>query len=121
MGALLGTVSLAGLTLGLLQWESDPRLGFISCAVGALSAVVFLRWEARSQNPLLPLILFQNRIFIGTNLVTLLLYGGVAPMLFYLPIKLIQIEKYSPLQAGAALLPLVLTLSVLSRWAGAAS
>jgi hypothetical protein len=39
-------------------------------------------------------------------------------MLFYIPIELIQIKRYSPQQAGAALLPLVLTLSLLSRWAG---
>jgi EmrB/QacA subfamily drug resistance transporter len=118
MGAFLGTFSLASLTLGLLEWDAIPLLGFISCLVGTLVAAMFLRWEGRSQNPLLPLTLFQNRLFTGTNLVTLLLYGGVAPMFFYVPIKLIQIQGYSPQEAGAALLPLVLTLSVLSRWAG---
>jgi len=117
-GAFLGTVGLVSLTLGLLQWEATPRLGLISCIVGTVIGAIFLRWEARSQNPLLPLTLFHNRLFTGTNLVTLLLYGGVAPMFFYIPLDLIQIQGYSPQQAGAALLPLVLTLSLLSRWAG---
>lgn len=117
-GAFLGTVSLASVTLGLLEWETAPRLGFIACIVGSLIAAMFLWWETRSQNPMLPLTLFHNRLFTGTNLVTLLLFGGVAPMLFYVPIKLIQTQGYSPQEAGAALLPLVLTLSLFSRWAG---
>jgi MFS family permease len=37
---------------------------------------------------------------------------------FFLPYNLIQVQGYSPTQAGAANLPLILILFFLSRWAG---
>jgi EmrB/QacA subfamily drug resistance transporter len=117
-GACLGTLSLAALTLGLIEWSASPRLGESSCLLGFLTAIVFLRWEATRSDALLPLTLFRNRVFTGTNLVTLLLYGALSPMFFYFPIKLIQVDGFSPQRAGAAMLPVILTLAVLSRYAG---
>jgi MFS family permease len=38
--------------------------------------------------------------------------------MFFLPFNLIQVQGYSPTAAGAALLPFVLTMFLLSRWAG---
>ena len=37
---------------------------------------------------------------------------------FYLPLNLIQAQHYSPTRAGAATLPMVLMMFLLSRWAG---
>jgi MFS family permease len=39
-------------------------------------------------------------------------------MLFFFPLDLIQVQGYSPTQAGAALLPLILLMFLLSRWSG---
>src|SRR5262249_36702362 len=39
--------------------------------------------------------------------------------LFFLPLNLIQIQKYSPTASGAALLPFIVIMSLLSRWSGA--
>jgi hypothetical protein len=39
-------------------------------------------------------------------------------LLFFLPFNLIQVQGYSPAAAGAALLPFVITMFVLGRWAG---
>jgi MFS family permease len=47
-----------------------------------------------------------------------LLYAGLGGALFFLPFDLIQVHHYSPAQAGAALLPLIALLSLLSGWAG---
>src|SRR5262249_38488658 len=38
--------------------------------------------------------------------------------LFFLPLNLIQVQGYSPTAAGAALLPFILIMSLLSRWSG---
>lgn len=65
---------------------------------------------------MLPLSLFRNPVFRRTNLLTFLLYGALAPLFYYLPLKLIQTEGYTPRQAGAAMLPLVLTLSLVSQF-----
>jgi MFS family permease len=56
--------------------------------------------------------------FSGANLLTLLLYAALGAVLFFLPYNLIQVQGYSPTQAGAANLPLILILFFLSRWAG---
>jgi MFS family permease len=39
-------------------------------------------------------------------------------MLFFFPLDLIQVQGYSATQAGAALLPFILLMFVLSRWSG---
>jgi MFS family permease len=49
---------------------------------------------------------------------TLLLYAALGGSLFFLPLNLIQVHGYSSVQAGAALLPFVLLMFMLSGWAG---
>jgi EmrB/QacA subfamily drug resistance transporter len=121
MGALLGTLGLGSVTLGLIEWATAPRFGTVTFLLGVATAIAFLRWEAKNPAALLPLSLFRNRVFAGTNLVTLLLYGALSPLFFYLPIKLIQILGFSPERAGASMLPVVLILSMFSRFAGSLS
>jgi MFS family permease len=65
-----------------------------------------------------PLGLFRSRNFSGANLLTLLLYAALGGGLFFLPLNLIQVQGYSATAAGAALLPFILIMFVLSRWAG---
>jgi MFS family permease len=62
--------------------------------------------------------LFQSRDFSGANLLTFLLYAPLSGILFFFPLDLIQVQHYSATQAGAALLPLILLIFVLSRWSG---
>src|SRR5262249_50716474 len=49
---------------------------------------------------------------------TLLLYAAMGGGLFYLPLNLIQVQGYSATAAGAAFLPFILIMFVLSRWSG---
>jgi EmrB/QacA subfamily drug resistance transporter len=122
LGAILATVGLGALVYGLI--ESSSR-SFADPAVltTLISAVVFLALflvvEARIQNPMLPLTLFRSPAFTGANLLTFLLYGALSGTLFFLPLNLIQVQRYSPTAAGAALLPLILIIFLLSRWSGA--
>jgi MFS family permease len=51
-------------------------------------------------------------------LLTLLLYAGLGGALFFVPFDLIQVQRYSPAAAGAALLPFVMLISIMSPWAG---
>src|SRR5206468_11430580 len=52
------------------------------------------------------------------NLLTLLLYAALGGGLYFFPLNLIQVQGYSATAAGAALLPFVLLMFVLSRWSG---
>ncbi len=111
-GALLATIGLGALVFGLI--ERIP-LGVVA---GLLVLAVFLYVESCSAAPMLPLELFHSRNFAGANLLTLFQYTGLSGVLFFFPLDLIQVQGYSPTQAGAALLPFVLLLFILSRWAG---
>jgi MFS transporter len=87
-------------------------------AVGCVGLATFLVFEARARSPMLPLHLFRSADFKGANALTLFLYGALASVFFFLPLDLIQVQGYSPFQAGAALLPFIALLFLLSRWSG---
>ncbi len=67
---------------------------------------------------MLPLALFGERNFAGANLLTFLLYAALGGGLFFFPLNLIQVQGYGATFAGAALLPFIAIMFVLSRWAG---
>ena len=67
---------------------------------------------------MLPLTLFRSRNFSGANLLTLFLYTALSGTLFFFPLNLIQVQGYSPTAAGAAFLPFILIMFLLSRWSG---
>ncbi|MBV8846124.1 MAG: MFS transporter, partial [Bryobacterales bacterium] len=90
----------------------------ISILVGIVTGIGLLYWEAHSTSPMVPLNLFRSRNFTGANLLTLFLYSAVSGMLFFFPLNLIQVQGYSPTEAGAALLPFILLMFALSRWSG---
>jgi EmrB/QacA subfamily drug resistance transporter len=120
-GALTAAAGLAALTYGLTQASA---LGFahplVQCAigVGALVLVAFVAIEANSRQPMMPLDVFHSRDFTGANLVTLLLYFGLGGALFFLPFTLIRAHGYTATEAGAALLPVPVTIGLLSRFTG---
>jgi hypothetical protein len=86
--------------------------------LGGIATGSFILVEARTPNPMLPLTLFRSGDFSGANLLTLLLYAALAGGLFFFPLNLIQVQKYSATSAGAALLPFILIMFLLSRWSG---
>jgi MFS family permease len=79
---------------------------------------LFVMTERQVPNPMLPIALFRSRMFTGTNVLTFLLYAPLGGTLFFLPLNLIQVQRYSATAAGAALLPFILIISLLSRWSG---
>jgi MFS family permease len=90
----------------------------MALAAGIVVLILFLFVESRLSQPMLPLTLFRSRTFAGTNLLTFLLYAALGGTLFFLPLNLIQVQRYPPTSAGAALLPFILIMSFLSRWSG---
>jgi EmrB/QacA subfamily drug resistance transporter len=111
-GGLLAALGFGGIVFGLI--ETAPAAG----AVGAIVLMALLYWEARSSSPMVPLRLFRSRNFSGANLLTLFLYAALSGVLFFFPLDLIQVQGYSPTDAGAALLPFILLMFLLSRWSG---
>ncbi|HEY6660370.1 MAG TPA: MFS transporter [Pyrinomonadaceae bacterium] len=120
-GTALATIGLGGVVYGLIE---SPRLGFSNPLVlltligGTVSLAVFVFNEARAKNPMVPLRLFRSRNFSGANVLTLLLYAALSGTFFFFTLNLIQIQGYSATAAGASLLPFVVLMFSLSRWAG---
>ena len=121
LGAALATIGLGALVYGLIE---SAGLGFrnpvvlIALIGGTLVLVAFVVVEARRRYPMMPLALFRSREFAGANLLTLFLYAALAGTLFFLPLNLIQVQGYSATAAGAAILPFILIMFLLSRWSG---
>ena len=120
-GAFLATVGLGGLTYGLIA-SSERGFGqplvWGTLIAGTLLLAIFVYAEARHPKPMVPLQLFRSRSFSGANGLTLFLYTALGAVFFFLPLNLIQIQGYSATAAGAALMPAILLLSLLSSWAG---
>jgi len=121
LGATIATVGLATLVYGFLESASlgwtNPRV-FGSLIVGFGSLVLFVLVERTVKAPMVPLKLFQSRSFSGANLLTLFLYAAVGIFFFLVPLNLIQIQKYSATATGAAGLPMIVLMFLLSRWSG---
>ena len=120
-GATLTAVGLAAATYGLTSgvdrgWTSPAVLGPL--AAGIVAFVVFVLLERGRRGALVPLELFASRQFSAANIVTFVVYAALAGALFLLPIQLQQTAGYSPLAAGAALVPLTIVLLLLSARAG---
>ena len=120
-GAFFATVGLGGLVYGLIE---SARLGwghplvYGSLIIGGFSLLAFYFVQARVNAPMVPLELFQSRTFSGANLLTLFLYAALGIFFFLFPLDLIQVQGYSATATGAAALPLILLMFLLSRWSG---
>jgi len=120
-GTLLGTVGLAGVVFALIEsselgWGHRAIWG--AAAAGLVALILFVFVERRVKAPMMPLDLFRSRDFTGANLLTLLLYAALSGVFFFIPLNLIQVQGYTATAAGGSMLPFILLMFLLSRWAG---
>ncbi len=119
-GAVLATLALAGLTFALVQAQAGPLAAvMIAAVVGVVAAVAFVLVERRRRNPMLPLGIFSSRQFTAANAITFVVYGALGGVFFLLVVFLQTALGYSPLQSGAASLPITAVMLALSSRAGA--
>jgi EmrB/QacA subfamily drug resistance transporter len=117
-GAVLCALGLGGPVFALIE---QPGHGWGSAlvlpplVVGVILLIVFVAWERRSPQPMMPLHLFASRNFAVGNLTTFTLYAGLGVATFFLVLFIQQVGGYTPVQAGLALLPITVTMFVLSR------
>jgi EmrB/QacA subfamily drug resistance transporter len=120
-GATFVTFGLGGLVGGLIEsvslgWRNPWVLA--SLISGVVLLILFVWVEARQKAPMFPLGLLASRSFSGANLLTLFLYSAVGIFFFLFPLNLIQVQGYSTTKTGAAILPFILLMFLLSRWSG---
>jgi EmrB/QacA subfamily drug resistance transporter len=121
LGAALGALTLGGVTYALIAGgESLLRADVLtSAAVGVVAGVAFVRREQQAADPMLPLGLFADRQFTGANLATLAVYGALGGSGLFLVLQLQTVLGYDATAAGAAMLPSIALITLLSPTMGA--
>jgi MFS family permease len=88
---------------------------------GAVLLVVFVGWENRVVQPMVPLRLFRDRAFAMGNATTFLMSGAIFAGAYLVAEDFQFARGYSPLSTGLRLLPFFATPMVISPLAGALS
>ncbi len=120
-GAILLAMILTGIVLftslggSVLPWTSAGAIGLLVLSLLALAAFFFV--ESRTEEPILPLRLFRNRVFVVSGavgfVVGLAMFGSVT----YLPLYLQVVKGVAPATAGLQITPMmagVLLSSIIS-------
>jgi EmrB/QacA subfamily drug resistance transporter len=120
-GALWGALALAGVTYALIAAGDGPGRPqvWLAAAVGVLAGVAFVARERRAREPMLPPAVFADREFTGANVSTFLVYGALGGWGFFLVVQLQTGLGYTATEAGAAMIPSTVVLTLLSSRAGA--
>ncbi len=121
LGAGLVMAGLGSLVFGLIE---GPRRGWgdglvLASLLGGLAGLgLFLLVEWKSRHPMIPLGLFKHRLFAGVTAITFVLYFAMSGVFFFLTLNLQQIQGFSATMAGAAFMPVIIFIFLLSRRAG---
>src|SRR5262249_8262835 len=120
-GLVTSGIGLFALTYAFIEansygWTSGRILG--AFALAAVSLAVFVVLEFRQRLPMLDLSLFGNRTFTGAN--TAMLFVGLAMFgtFFYVSLYMQNVLRYTPVQTGAAFLPLTCLIILIAPRAG---
>jgi EmrB/QacA subfamily drug resistance transporter len=121
IGGVLCALGLGGPVFALIEAPSrgwtDPLI--VATLVGGIVLIaLFLVWERRAPQPMLPLRLFSRRNFSFANVETVSVYAGLSTLSFFLVLFVQQLDGYSALQSGMALLPITLVMFALSPRVG---
>jgi EmrB/QacA subfamily drug resistance transporter len=120
-GAALAAIGLAGTTYALIEAPGKGASAAVVAAGtgGVLALIAFFVVERRGANPMLPLEIFRSRQFSAANGVTFVVYAALGGF-FFLLVSFLQISLgYTPIEAGAASLPVTLLMLGLSARSGA--
>ncbi|HZE28680.1 MAG TPA: DHA2 family efflux MFS transporter permease subunit [Gaiellaceae bacterium] len=107
-GVGLASAGLFGIVWGLVRgnqvgWGSPEIVS--AFVLGTAVLALFVLWELRAREPMLPLRFFRNRTFTAANLASLLMFFGMFGSIFLLAQFFQTVQGYSPLQAGLRILP----------------
>ena len=116
-GALLGTGGMLLLVYTLINapdvgWGTTRTIVLLATAVALLAA--FAVNELRSRNPLMPLSIFRVKGLAAADATWLIGIAGFFAMFFFLTLYMQEVLGFSPIQAGAAYLPVTFCLAIAS-------
>ena len=120
-GVLTSGIGLLAIVYALIEanqygWTSARILGLL--VIGAVALAAFVLLEQHQRLPMLDLSLFRSGTFAGANLVAILVTLAMFGIFVFFPIYMQTFLGWSPIQAGAALLPWTLMIVVFAPIAG---
>jgi EmrB/QacA subfamily drug resistance transporter len=120
-GLLSSGIGLLALVYALIEahnygWTSFRILGLF--VVSAVALATFVLLEMRQRLPMLDLSLFRSGTFAGANLVAILVTLAMFGIFVFFPIYMQTFRGWSPIQAGAALLPWTVMIVIFAPIAG---
>jgi EmrB/QacA subfamily drug resistance transporter len=121
VGAGLFTAALVPILVGLTNKQSAdwtaPAVGGL-IAVGAVIGLVFVLWESRAREPIVPLSLFRNRTFTLSVIAFFLSSFGFLAAVVFLPRWFQVVNGSSATESGYQILPLLGGLIISATAAG---
>src|SRR5919108_3206332 len=123
-GLALASGGLFGIVWGLVRgnaqgWTSAEIVTTLTAGVVVLA--LFILWELRAKEPMLPMRFFRKRVFALANVASLLMFFGMFGSIFLLAQFFQTVQGYSPLSAGLRILPWTLMPMFVAPVAGALS
>ncbi|MFM1968275.1 MAG: hypothetical protein RL590_1132, partial [Actinomycetota bacterium] len=112
LGALLMVISVVALLIALSilgpenGWRESRTV--ITLLGGLVFAVLFVLWEFKATEPILPMTLFKNRTFTLTSIIGFIIGAGMFGAIVMLPLYLQIIQGNSATEAGLKLIPLMI-------------
>lgn len=120
-GTITAVLGLVGIVYGLGNAErydwGDVRT-FLPAVIGVALLVAFVLIERRASHPLLPLRVILDRNRGGAYLVVGIIGAGMFAIFLFLTYYLTGILKFTPLQTGAAFLPMIAAVMVTATISG---
>src|SRR5439155_11629030 len=115
LGTILATGGMLLLVFSLVKapdqgWGATSTIAELNGTFALLAG--FLINERRSKNPLLPLSIFRTRGLAAADATQLVAFAGFLAMFFFLTLYMQNVLGYSPIQTGAAYLPLTFGVGV---------
>jgi len=113
--SLLFAVSVFGPEDG---WKDGHTI--LSAGAGILLSVVFLFWEKKAREPIIPLSLFKNHTFSLTSGLGAVIGAGMFGAIVMIPLYMQVVKGYGATEAGLKLIPLMLGIVSTSIFSGKA-
>ncbi len=107
-GVVLSSLGLFLLVFAIIEvgekgWKNNLVIGSLFSAI--LCIGLFLFWESKTKNAMLPLRFFKNRTFSGANITLMMSLFSIMGLMFFLPQYFQGVQNLSPYQTAIRLVP----------------
>jgi len=122
LGALFMVIGVAAILLAISVtgpvdgWLHPYTLSYFAVAI--LFTALFIWWESKVEEPLLPLRLFKNHTFSLTSAIGFIIGAGMFGAIVLLPLYMQVNLQYTPSEAGIRLIPMMLGIVAMAVTSG---